>query len=535
MSISTLPRERYTTSNLPRKRSMLSILKSIFRVIPNMIVFLLIAGTIYVGHHTGWKLPKFSELTGNSIATVSDWCSDHLVQESKCVECKTDLLPKAVEFGFCNEHGVAECVIHHPELAQVNGEIKSPQYDTANAIALIARRENNSVDSLHSKRVQFSTIDSVTKSGIEVDVVNESPVTEMITTNGELVFDPNRVAVLSSKVPGTVALVLKNIGDKVKNGDILALIDASQVGQLKSEFLRNIVQIRLRKDNVARLTPLAVTGAATQREILEAETSLQEAEVAGLSTRQFLANLGFTLPNVSDSDDPKILATKLQFLGIPCEIAEKLPALARNGNLLPIFAPFDGEIVSSDIVLGTVVDTTKPLFTVSDPSKMWIMLNVRQEDAQYIKEGLQVRFSSDNSNQKTRGIISWISPSIDFKSRTLKVRAEVENKDGRLRDKTFGTGNIVLREEPQALIVPQEAVQSTADSQYIFIRDKNYFQPDAPKIFHVRQVRLGAKNGRNIEILAGALPGEVVVTKGSNVLLSHLLRNSLGEGCCAEH
>jgi cobalt-zinc-cadmium efflux system membrane fusion protein len=203
--------------------------------------------------------------------------------------------------------------------------------------------------------------------------------------------------------------------------------------------------------------------------------------------------------------------------------------------LLPIFAPFDGEIVSSDIVLGTVVDTAKPLFTVSDPSKMWIMLNVRQEDAQYIKEGLKVLFSSDNSNQKTNGIISWISPSIDFKSRTLKVRAEVENKDGRLRDKTFGNGNIVLREEPNALVVPQEAVQSTADSQYIFIRDKNYFNPDAPKIFHVRQVRLGAKNGRNIEILAGALPGEVVVTKGSNVLLSHLLRNNLGEGCCAEH
>jgi cobalt-zinc-cadmium efflux system membrane fusion protein len=301
---------------------MLSVLKSVFRIIPNMIVFLLIAGMIYVGHHTGWKLPKFSELTGNSIITMSDWCSDHLVQESKCVECKTDLLPKVTEFGFCNEHGVAECVIHHPELAQINGEIKSPQYSTANAIALIARRENNSVDSLHSKRVQFATIDSVTKSGIEVDLVNESPITEMITTNGELVFDPNRVAVLSSKVSGTVALVLKNIGDKVKNGDILALIDASQVGQLKSEFLRNTVQIRLRKDNVTRLSPLAVTGAATQREILEAETALQEAEVASLSTRQFLANLGFTLPNVTDSDDPKILAAKLQFLGLPNEIVE---------------------------------------------------------------------------------------------------------------------------------------------------------------------------------------------------------------------
>jgi cobalt-zinc-cadmium efflux system membrane fusion protein len=469
------------------------------------------------------------------MTTISDWCNDHLVQESKCVECKTDLLPKATAFGFCNEHGVAECVIHHPELAQLNAKAKLPQYNTVAAINIIARRENNSVDSLHSKRVQFATTDSVTKSGIEVDVVNESPITEMITTNGELVFDPNRVAMLSSKVPGTVALVLKNIGDKVKNGDILALIDASQVGQLKSELLKNIVQIRSQKDNVLRLTPLAATNTVTKRDLIDAETLLQEAEVALLSTQQFLANLGFVLPEINDSDDPKTLVTKLKFLGIPNEIVAKLPPIAQSGNLLPIFAPFDGEVVLSDIVLGTVVDTTKPLFTVSDPSKMWIMLNVRQEAAQYIKEGLPVRFSSDNGEQKTQGIISWISPSVDVKSRTLKVRAEVENKDGRLRDKTFGIGNIVLREEPKALVVPQEAIQSTADSQYIFIRDKNYFQPDAPKIFHVRQVRLGAKNGRNIEILAGALSGEVVVTKGSNVLLSHLLRSNLGEGCCAEH
>jgi cobalt-zinc-cadmium efflux system membrane fusion protein len=524
-----------STSSSSRKYFTKSAVKTIFHAIPNIIVFLLIAGTIYVGHHTGWKLPKFSELSGNSVNAISDWCSDHLVQESKCVECKTDLLPKATEFGFCKEHGVAECVIHHPELAQLNTEAKLPQYNTAAAINIIARRENNPVDTLHSKRVQFATIDSVTKSGINVDVVGESPITEMITTNGELIFDPNHVALLSSKVPGTVAVVLKNIGDKVKNGDILALIDASQVGQLKSEFLRNIVQIRLQKDNVARLTPLAATNAVTKRDIVEAETLLQEAEVALLSTQQFLANLGFVLPEVTDSDDPKTLATKLKFLGISDEIVKKLPLIAQSGNLLPIFAPFDGEVASSDIVLGTVVDTTKPLFTVSDPSKMWIMLNVRQEDAQYIKEGLPVRFSSDNGEQKTNGVISWISPSVDVKSRTLKVRAEVENNEGRLRDKTFGIGQIVLREESNALVVPQEAIQSTADAQYIFIRDKNYFKPDAPKIFHVRQVRLGAKKGRNIEILAGALPGEVVVTKGSNVLLSHLLRSNLGEGCCAEH
>jgi cobalt-zinc-cadmium efflux system membrane fusion protein len=70
----------------------------------------------------------------------------------------------------------------------------------------------------------------------------------------------------------------------------------------------------------------------------------------------------------------------------------------------------------------------------------------------------------------------------------------------------------------------------------VFIRDKNFMQKDSLKLFHVRQVRLGAGDDKHVELLAGALPGEVVATKGSPVLLAQLLRSNLGAGCgCHEH
>jgi cobalt-zinc-cadmium efflux system membrane fusion protein len=522
-----------TAPNVSRERR-LTIIR---HAIPNTVVFLLLASVIYAGHHTGWKMPKFAELTGQTAAIIGDWCNDHLVPESQCIECNADLLPKLSSFGFCKDHGVTECVTHHPELAQTSGEPKLPKYDTVQAVALIDRQENNSRDLLHTRRVQFSTTESVLKAGIEVDIAGEGAVTESIETNGELLFDPNRVAMLSSKIPGTIAAVVKNIGDPVSTGEVLALVDASQVGQLKTELLRNIVQIRSQKDNVHRLEAAEKlsAGAISRRDIFEAKTALQEAEVAFLSTRQYLANLGFTLPEFADADDPAVLADQLRYLGIPPVLVESLPPSARSGNLIPVFAPFDGVIVSADIVLGTVVDTTKTLFTVCDPKKMWIILNVRQEDAKYVQEGLMVHFAADTGDQKISGVISWISPTIDVKARTLKVRAEVANPDNKLRDNLFGIGKIVLREEPNAVLVPQESVQATTDAQFVFVRDKNYFDPNSPKIFHVRQVRLGAKSGKNVEVLAGVLPGEVVVTKGSNVLLAHLLRNNLGAGCCAEH
>jgi hypothetical protein len=66
----------------------------------------------------------------------------------------------------------------------------------------------------------------------------------------------------------------------------------------------------------------------------------------------------------------------------------------------------------------------------------------------------------------------------------------------------------------------------------VFVRDKGYFaKPDSPKVFHIRTVRLGARSDKTTEIIVGVLPGEVVATKGSDVLRAELLKNNLGEGC----
>lgn len=518
-----------------KKRDIQKKRRSILRVIPNAAVFLLLGGIIYAGHVTGWKIPKFSELTGKVPPADAQWCGSHLVSEPECVECQPELLPKNEPFGFCNNHGVAECVNDHPELAQVTGTPQLPKYDTAQAVSLINRTENSSRDTLHTKRVQFSNTDAVRKAGISIDIAAEGPVTETITANGELMFDPYRVAMLSSKAQGTVAAVLKRIGDKVTTGEVLALIDASQVGQLKSEIIKNIVQIHIQKDNLQRWASMEASKAVSPQELIQAEAAVDQADVALLSTKQLLANLGFTLPLFKETDKPAELADQLQYLGIPEAVVKQLPPTAKNGNLLPIIAPFDGVVADSNIVLGAVADTAKTLFTVCDPQQMWMMLNVRQEDAPYVRLGQQVHFTSDNGNQHVSGTVSWIAPAVDEKTRTLRIRSEVANPDGKLRDHIFGSGKIALREELNAVLVPQEAVQATADSQFVFVRDKDFFNENHPKIFYVRQVRLGTKAGRNIEILAGVLPGEIIATKGSNVLLAHLLRSNLGAGCCAEH
>lgn len=501
------------------------------QAMPNLLVASLLAGVFYLGHHTGWKLPSRSEIFGDKPAVADDWCAEHLVPETACVECNIALFPRSRKFGFCWTHGVAECVIDHPELAQLNSEPQLPKYDTAAAIALKARPENNSRNTMNERLIQFASAATAEKAGVDIDLVTERPMSDIVSASGELAFDPRRVAHLSAKVPGTVALVVKNLGDEVRGGDVLALVDAAQVGQAKAKLLQSIVQVDLRKSTVKRLEGVVSSGALPGKSLIEAQAALQEAQIEVISGRQALTNLGLEPPAGLEGRDATEVSNELRFLSIPPDLAQNLPDGMKTANLLPLRAPYDGVVVFSEVVAGEVVSSSDLLFTVADPRRLWLILNLRQEDAKYVKPGLAVRFQPDDGGQPVNGEVAWISPTVDDQTRTLQVRVTVDNADGALRDKTFGAGSIVLRHEPAAIVVPAAAVQSTTDAQFVFIRDKNYMNPDAPKIFHVRQVRTGARDGDFVELLAGALPGEVVAAKGSAVLMAQLLRSNLGAGC----
>jgi cobalt-zinc-cadmium efflux system membrane fusion protein len=265
--------------------------------------------------------------------------------------------------------------------------------------------------------------------------------------------------------------------------------------------------------------------------VADAKTALQEAEVALISARQALVNLGLEVPDTFADTDPQKIADSLRFLGIPPEVLKTLPAPTRSANLIAIRAPYSGVIVSADVVAGEVVAPTDVLFTVADPTRMWLTISIRQEDARYVRVGQSVVFRTDDASQEASGQIGWISPAVDPRTRTLQARVDLTNEDARLKDNTFGTSEIRLRSEPHAIAVPREAVQATADATFVFVRDRNFLKPDAPKVFYPRQVRTGAVDGAYVELLAGVLPGEVVATKGSSVLMAQLLRGNLGAAC----
>lgn len=521
----------------PKRPSVASrVLGWIGHAVPTILALGAVGALVLVGQRTGWRLPKFSTLMGNTAAEKDDWCEEHSVPESLCVECMKGCMQRGKEYGWCKVHGVSECPLEHPDVAQLPSPPTITQEDldrARRALEFAPRVENNSKCTLHQRRIQFTSAEVLTWLGIDVVPVSQAPIAETVTANGEIGFDPTLVARLSPRAGGTLWRVEKQVGDKVKKGEVLALVDAADVGKAKAEFQQALVNLDLKTQTLAKLKELAGLTASAQS-VEEAKAAVAEAEVRLLAAQQTLINLGLPM-RVEDYKKlaPADVAHQMRFLGLPRDLVKEVARQTFSSNLIALVAPFDGEVIIREGVVGETVDPTKVLFVVADTRRMWLTLQVRLEDAERIKPDQSVRFRHEGHSSWDTGKVAWVSPAVDEKTRTVPVRVELPNPDGRHHARTFGTAQIVVREEPKAVVVPSEAVHWEGDCHVVFVRDKNFDQSEY-KVFHVRKVRPGAKNvtpsGSVTEIIAGVLPGELVATTNSGILRGELLKNNLGAG-----
>src|SRR5205085_4325018 len=121
-------------------------------------------------------------------------------------------------------------------------------------------------------------------------------------------------------------------------------------------------------------------------------------------------------------------------------------------NLLPLIAPFDGQVVKRNSGVGEVVQTSQPhiLFVVADVSKLQVELDVDSEDMAEVRVGLEVTFQPNDSGPESSGVCSRISPEVDATTLRVRVHAEIDNPGGRLRPNTLGTGRILVGERRPA-------------------------------------------------------------------------------------
>lgn len=375
-------------------------------------------------------------------------------------------------------------------------------------------------------RIVITTSKAALDLGIRSAAPETRPLSRELTASGVVNYEPTRLAQLSARVPGSVWRVEKQVGQRIRAGDVLAIIDATAVGQAKADFLRSIAEVKLREKVHERLNSFS-RGEVPGQQIEQAATELRKAHVDLFNAQQALISLGLPIKlaeweDLSETD----LQDRIKFLGLPSTLVSQLDPNSTTASLLPVTAPFEGIVTGRDLAIGEIVSPAESHFEIADVSRMWVVLNVREQDTDDLELGQKVQFTAGNTT--VTGPITWMSTAVDPKTRTLEVRCEVENPelksaDGRplgkrlLRANEFGIGRICLQENPAALVVPTNAVQRSNDSAVIFVHTE-------PRVFEARKIRVGVVSGEYTEIAEGLTPSEQVVVEGSHIFKAELQR-----------
>jgi cobalt-zinc-cadmium efflux system membrane fusion protein len=377
---------------------------------------------------------------------------------------------------------------------------------------------------LNSSRIEFPSLQAVKKAGIRDEPAKLQDLSHYVVANGMVDYEPALYARLTSRAAGIVWRVYKEIGSPIQRGEVLALLDAAEVGKIKADFLQSLTQFRLRSSALSRLKEADKQGAVSLRSLQEAEASVREARIKLFNDQQALLNLGLSIRiEEVENLDEKELVRHLRLLGLPEAIQRQLPTETITANLLPLTAPFDGLVVDRNAATGEVVQTTQPktLFVVADVRHLHIDIDVNPEDMAWVHLGQPVEFRTDGSNIEAACKVTHISPEVDEKTRRVKVHAETQNPDGRLRPNAFGTGRILVTQRA-GVVVPAEAVQADASGDIVFVCVSD-------TVFEARRVNPGLRQSNVVEV-DGVRAGERVVTHGSYILKSELQKDRIAGG-----
>lgn len=401
-------------------------------------------------------------------------------------------------FAFCgggrtNEHD--EQHVHQGETGQVKGAEKEEAGE-------ISDHEHHQLQLPLEKQKEW---------GIGLGTVSKQDVVSILVFPGVLTVNQNRTAHISSYVQGKVVSQSADLGDRIRKGQTLVTINSPAFAQAQADFLRARANYLLSKTEFERAKMLWAEKAIEEKEYLR-----REAEHEKLATEY--GALGSALHSYGINHE------QIEKLIKKCEeVEDKEYACEMADPNLPILSPISGSVIFRSVVIGEHVQPDKILFTVSDLSTLWAILDVYEKDLPQIhKESAVAITTSLYPGREFPGKITVISDLIDEKLRTVKIRVEVDNEQGLLKPNMYIQGKIENRgERKNILAIPEKAIQNLEGEKAVFVLEKE-------DIFVVRHVTLGNRVGNNRIITNGLEEGDTIVTSGAFYLKAEISKATFG-------
>ena len=447
--------------------------------------------------------------------------------------------------------------------------------------------------------------------GIKVAKAGPGVIERRVKLPGEILINADRAAHIVPRAEGIVQEVLVRIGDPVKAGQAMAVVESAELSEAQSQYLAKLNEIICCTIDLARAealqksvekllslldakptlddllkaqfadigeghsklvsayAELVFTQTAYEREdilVQDKASSLADFQAAKSAYKKAYANYIATRGAVKFETtrtmlearrarqntelEVKAAERRLRVLGLMNHDMEALQAVLKGGEAAcepgctdpdcaeghasdssrhdlseqmgrySLRAPFDGVVIQKHIALGEKLGGDADAFTVADMSSVWVDLSVYQKDLPYVHKGQQAHITAGEGIPDVEGVIEYVFPVVDEKTRTGTARVVLANPKLQLRPGLFVSADVHVGKINIPVLVPKDVVRRIEDRSVVFI--------PAPGGFVAETVKTGRESGTHVEIVSGLKSGDDYVAAGAFELQAEVVTSGLG-------
>ena len=326
------------------------------------------------------------------------------------------------------------------------------------------------------------------RADIRFGEVEAVPLTNGVSIPAEVQLDPDRVVHVASLVSGQVVEVRASIGDRVTEGQVLAVLRSVDIGQTRAALAEARAELAVAEQAATRQEALADAGIGARRGLVEAHGALRSARarVGGLRDRVGVYGAGGA------------------------------------GATLQLRSSIVGEVVERHATVGEVAPADRTLFVIADTSTVWVVGRAYAQDIDELHEGAPATLTlRAHPSRLFAGTLDWVAPVLDDATRALPVRMVLPNPDGWLRPGLFGTLRVARAGASATPTILAGAVQELDGRSIVFV------PTETPGELRVRPITAGQSSDGRTEVIDGIELGERYVTDNAFILKSHLIRARL--------
>ena len=379
----------------------------------------------------------------------------------------------------------------------------------------------------HVDEVMLTT-DAIARYGVKTQAAQLWALRPTITAPARVSFNTEAMAHVGSQLRGRIAALSVRVGDPVKVGQELAVIESPELGEAQADYLQRGVAVQ----TAAPAVDLSRVAWDRARGLYEQSQGISLTEVQRREAEHKVAIAALKAAESART----AAANRLHLLGMNHEAIE---ALDTTGEVVPrhaIRAAIDGVVVQREVTLGELVGPDREyLMVLADATNLWVLADVPESKLLRIFPGAKAWISvgaiSDASTRRFEGSVAFISPFVDSTTRTAEVRIEVPMAELGLRPGMFAQAEIVEMDpgdpSPAPVVaVPEDAIQTVEGGPALFVPVEG-----EPNTYAKRAVTIGRAVGGLVPVFSGLVEGELFVSEGT-----FILKADLGKGAAAhEH